>query len=260
MDRECQPATLKALKAVKERYGVKTTLGVSNVSFGLPNRQLLSETFLNLALFHGLDLPIIDPNASGMMNTIRAFAVLSGRDESCERYVAHFSGMAAPAATPVAAEGEVSLQDIILSGYKEKAGPATAALLKTKEPLDIVDHQLIPALDIVGEGYEKGKLFLPQLISAAQTVQASFEVLKAHLAKNSAGSVSKGTIIVATVKGDIHDIGKNIVKAVSYTHLTCKKAAGRRPTAFHPLRQGELCPLYLCRSGDGLCRPFFRDR
>lgn len=206
--------TLKALKAVKERYGVKTTLGVSNVSFGLPNRQLLSETFLNLALFHGLDLPIIDPNASGMMNTIRAFAVLSGRDESCERYVAHFSGMAAPSVSPVAAEGELSLQDIILSGYKEKAGPATAALLKTKEPLEIVDTQLIPALDIVGEGYEKGKLFLPQLISAAQTVQASFEVLKAHLAKNSAGSVSKGTIIVATVKGDIHDIGKNIVKVL----------------------------------------------
>ena len=207
--------TLAALRAVREELGLQTVLGVSNISFGLPNRALVTETFLVQALEAGLTLPILNPNQKTMMDAVAAFRVLSGEDEGCRAYVARFAGESAPAASaaPVADTG-MTLEDAVIRGLRADAARLAKAALETEEPLSLVNNRLIPALDTVGSGYEQGTLFLPQLLSAAQAAQAVFEVLKDALARTGGGMESKGALAVATVRGDIHDIGKNIVKTV----------------------------------------------
>lgn len=221
--------TLKAVRMVKEKLGLKTLLGVSNISFGLPNREFINETFLSLALANGLDLPIMNPNASGMMRVIDSYNVLYNHDKNSEIYIKKYANVQVN--TDVTIKGgrtnskkesdninctglQQDLKYIVVKGLKEEAKQATVELLKEYKELEIVNQFLIPALDIVGEKYEKGELFLPQLIQAAETVKNAFNVLKAEIVKNDSKTISKGKIIVATVKGDIHDIGKNIVKVI----------------------------------------------
>ena len=216
--------TLKAVRMVKEKLGVKTVLGVSNISFGLPNRELINETFLGLALANGLDLPIMNPNADGMTRVIHSYNVLYNYDKSAEIYIKNYANVDVKS-TVTSKNGDNSnstndsnkehdLRYIVVKGLKEEAKQATIELLKQYEELEIVNKYLIPALDEVGDKYEKGELFLPQLIQSAETVKNAFDVLKAEIAKSNSESISKGKIIVATVKGDIHDIGKNIVKVI----------------------------------------------
>ena len=207
--------TLAALRAVRAELGLQTVLGVSNISFGLPNRALVTETFLVQALEAGLTLPILNPNQKTMMDAVAAFRVLSGEDEGCRAYVARFAGESTPAASAApAADTGMTLEDAVIRGLRADAARLAKAALETEEPLSLVNNRLIPALDVVGSGYEQGTLFLPQLLSAAQAAQAVFEVLKDALARTGGGMESKGALAVATVRGDIHDIGKNIVKTV----------------------------------------------
>lgn len=218
--------TLKALRMVKERLGVKTLLGVSNISFGLPNRELINETFLALALGAGLDLPIINPNKEGMMNVIDSFKVLNNNDRGAKRYIETYGDKKVERVliskkidlninhSKQLDDNEESLEKLILQGLKNSTRKITERLLEEKTELQIVNEYLIPALDKVGEKYEKGEIFLPQLIQAAETVKVSFDLIKDRLVKLDKGDVSKGKIILATVKGDIHDIGKNIVKVI----------------------------------------------
>jgi 5-methyltetrahydrofolate--homocysteine methyltransferase len=203
--------TLKALKMVKEKLGVKTVLGVSNISFGLPRRDIINEVFLAQALACGLDLAIINPNAGGMMKAVFAHRVLANIDKGAAAYIDKFA--LNPAESNMAEVTNLNLADIIMKGLKDKAKDATRLLQREKTELEIVNDYIIPALDRVGERYDKGIIFLPQLISSAETVKNSFEVLKESLL-NQGGEINKGTIILATVKGDIHDIGKNIVKVI----------------------------------------------
>lgn len=206
--------TLKAMTMVKEQLGVKTVLGVSNISFGLPNRQLINVSFLTLAMAHGLDLPIINPNLTAMTDAIDAFNVLYNRDPGSVDYIAKHNNTA-PSAPKPAASTDITLEYAVLNGIKDYAHSTTKALLETTDPMDIINNILIPALDKVGTDFEKGIIFLPQLIQAATAAQAGFDEIKKKLAaEKSAQTISKGKIIVATVKGDVHDIGKNIVKVI----------------------------------------------
>ncbi|MEG0668056.1 MAG: homocysteine S-methyltransferase family protein [Clostridium sp.] len=205
--------TLKALTMVRDRLGLKTVLGVSNISFGLPNRALINESFLTLALSHGLTMPILNPNAAGMMNAIRAYRVLYNIDKGSKDYIETFVN-AQPGQVVSQTSSVLGLKDIVIKGIKEEAASCTREMLKDNEELDIVENYLIPALDVVGDKYDKGELFLPQLIQSAETVKKAFEVLKESLLSKNSNSISKGKIILATVKGDIHDIGKNIVKVI----------------------------------------------
>lgn len=211
--------TLKAVRMVHEKLGVKTLLGVSNISFGLPCRQLINETFLASALANGLDLPIMNPNSQGMMDVVNSFKVLANMDKGAEKYISLYGNAKVERGTLTSKKEESKeevrdLKYIVIKGLKEEAAKETKRLLDEKTELEIVNELLIPALDIVGEKYEKGELFLPQLIQAAETVKEAFEVLKLSLSENNANSISKGKIILATVQGDIHDIGKNIVKVI----------------------------------------------
>lgn len=205
--------TLKAVRMVKEKFKVKTLLGVSNVSFGLPNRSLLNKTFLSMALCEGLDAPILNPNNKEIMDTINAFKVLANQDEDAKEYVENYINENVKKEVPKKHDNR-SIKDIIIKGIKEEAFEKTKELLKTKDSMEIVNEELIPALDVVGEKYEKGELFLPQLIQSAETVKKAFEVIKENIKKDEKSSLSNGKIILATVKGDIHDIGKNIVKVI----------------------------------------------
>ena len=207
--------TLRAVELVKNQLGVKTVLGVSNISFGLPEREILNVSFLTLAMAHGLDLPILNPNAKAMMDAIDAFNVLYNRDPGSARYLERHAATAASSPAP-AKTGGLPLEECVLNGLKEDAGEATRRLLSEgRDPMEIVNSVLIPALDRVGADFESGKLFLPQLIQSATAAQAGFEEIKKSLAaQKSEHTVSKGTIVLATVKGDIHDIGKNIVKVI----------------------------------------------
>lgn len=206
--------TLKCIKMVKEKLGVKTILGVSNISFGVPNRKALNNTYLNLALSAGLDLPIINPNEEGIMETINAFKVINNIDKGCVKYIEKYSGYKQNniIKTTNDRKYDLSLESIVEHGLKENAKEATLNLLKKYDENYVLDEILIPSLDVVGKKYDKGEIFLPQLIQSAETVKVSLNTIKDSLAKNNTNTVSKGKIIVATVKGDIHDIGKNIVK------------------------------------------------
>lgn len=203
--------TVKAVALVKEKLGVKTTLGVSNVSFGLPDRELLNRTFLAMTLTAGLDAPILNPMAEAMMQTIKAFNVLWNIDKESREYIKSFS---ASSEKPVSKEKEEKrdLKKLIIDGMKEEAGPVVRQLLADHDGMQLVDEYLIPALEVVGQKYETGEIFLPQLIQSAETVKKAFEVIKETIPTGK--GVYKGKIVMATVKGDIHDIGKNIVKVL----------------------------------------------
>lgn len=207
--------TLKTLTLVKEKLKVKTTLGVSNVSFGLPNRELINKTFLAASLYAGLDLPIINPMNKEMMDTIMASKVLWNQDKGGAEYLKSYENTKAEETTQKSNDNNNGdLFEMIIRGMKEEARDLTKKILEYKDPLEIINEYIIPALDLVGERYEKGDIFLPQLIRSAETVKSSFEVLNKQISEQSSKDISKGKIILATVKGDIHDIGKNIVKVL----------------------------------------------
>ncbi len=205
--------TLRALTRVKQELGLRTVLGVSNISFGLPNRELVNKTFLTMALQAGLDLPIINPNTESMTAAVRTYKLLANHDKNAVDFIAHYSGEA-PAAAPKSAVQSMTLGDAIFAGLRQEAGSLTASLLQELPAMEIVNTRLIPALDRAGADFEAGKLFLPQLISAASAAQSAFEVIRNAMSESGAETVSRGTIVIATVKGDIHDIGKNIVKVL----------------------------------------------
>lgn len=212
--------TLKAVSMVKEGLGVKTLLGVSNISFGLPNREAINTAFLTMALDHGLDLPIMNPNNAAMMGAVDAFRVLHGKDAGAQMYVEKYQKTTELKLPEKKVEqGSIAdhLKYAVLKGIKGDADSDTRQLLQEKQPLEIVNEILIPALDQVGAEFEKGILFLPQLLQSAGAAQAAFEVIKLHMAghpESEESSIAKGRILLATVKGDVHDIGKNIVKVV----------------------------------------------
>ncbi|MFV0394634.1 MAG: homocysteine S-methyltransferase family protein [Coprobacillaceae bacterium] len=199
--------TLKAVSMMKE-LGIHTVLGVSNISFGLPNRPLLNKTFLSMALFAGLNLPIINPLDQELMATIDAFNVLSNQDMNASKYI---SKQAITTTIATKETKEFSLYDAIIHGLKEEAPKATKQLLETKDGLEVVNNIIIPALDDIGKQYENNTIFLPQLIQSAEVAKSAFTIIKESFSSTEA---SKGPIIMATVHGDIHDIGKNIVKVV----------------------------------------------
>lgn len=212
--------TIKALKTIKEELGIKTVLGVSNISFGLPRRELVNSTFFAMALNNGLDACIINPCADSMMNTYRAYRALAGIDENCADYVSAYAGTKAQT-TVISSEEKATtkqstepLYDIIVKGLKDQAAEATTNTLSQKEPMEIINGIIIPALDYVGSQFEKGIMFLPQLMMSADTVKNSFAVIKEYIQSHGEKQESKGKILIATVKGDIHDIGKNIVKVL----------------------------------------------
>ena len=205
--------TLKAVEMVKQQLGLKTVLGVSNISFGLPNRELVNCNFLTMALTKGLDLPIINPNVASMTGAVRAFKLLSNIDVNSVDFISHYNGVqSAPAQT--ASNGSIDLPYALANGLKSEAASLTAKLLEDHEPMFVVNEILIPALDKAGADFETGKIFLPQLIQTAGVAQVCFEEIKKKILSSGEKTVSKGKIILATVKGDIHDIGKNIVKVL----------------------------------------------
>ena len=205
--------TLKGVKMVKERLGLKTVLGVSNISFGLPNRVLINQNFLAMALTNGLDLPIINPNVESMTGAVRAYRLLANIDKNSAEFIAAYND-AAPQKTAPKPEGDISLAHAIENGLQGESAKATEALLESHEPMEIISDILIPALDKAGAAFEKGKIFLPQLILNAGAAQAAFGVIRERMIRSNKAPVSKGKIVLATVKGDIHDIGKNIVKVL----------------------------------------------
>lgn len=217
--------TLKALEIIKNRLGVNTILGVSNISFGIPQREIINTVFFAMALERDLNLCIINPCSESMMNVYRCFKALAGYDKNCAEYINYFSEYRVDIKTDNSISQKVEkkesyskklthLQDIIVKGLRDLAYDATCELLNTKDAMDIINNEIVTALDIVGNEYETGKSFLPQLMMSAETVKHSFEAIKKHLDKSGKKSVSKGKILMATVKGDIHDIGKNIVSAL----------------------------------------------
>lgn len=218
--------TLKAVRMVKEQLGLKTALGVSNISFGLPLRPIINRTFLTMAMECGLDLPIINPNSEDMMASIFAFHVLHNIDENATAFIERYGDAALETSkisqkkdtsvTGSSANGDGS-HDIfycIEKGMKADTVVAVEKLLQDHTEMELVNDFLIPALDKVGQGFEKGTIFLPQMLQAATAAQAGFDIVKTKLAESDKETVSLGQVVIATVKGDIHDIGKNIVKVI----------------------------------------------
>ncbi|MBC8535676.1 homocysteine S-methyltransferase family protein [Feifania hominis] len=204
--------TLDALELVRRELGVKTVLGVSNVSFGLPCREFVNAAFYTMALERGLGAAILNPNAEAMMNAYHAFRALWGYDEKCADYIGRYSGVVPETR---AAAGDCSLRDAILRGLRERSRAAAGELLSQgQEPLAIISQELVPALDEVGRGFENKTVFLPQLLMSADAAREAFEALKASLAASGEKQPAGEKIVLATVKGDIHDIGKNIVKVL----------------------------------------------
>ena len=221
--------TLEAVRMVREELGVRTVLGLSNVSFGLPRRPLVNRTMLAAALMQGLDAAILNPGDTGMRETLTAWRLLSGKDRNAQDYIAYCeahpesapipSRQAAEAPadapnTPTASQGD--LASAIARGLKEEAAERTRELLDALPPLDVVEKHIVPALDAVGRDYEAKRLFLPQLIKSAEAAKAAFECLRERLASGPKGGdeVPGVPIALATVYGDVHDIGKNIVKVI----------------------------------------------
>lgn len=207
--------TLKAVRLVKEELGVKTVLGVSNVSFGLPNRPIINKTMLTAALMQGLDAPIMNPGDAGMMEAIAAFRVLMGKDMHSKDYIEKYSNVEITD-VKASSNGKLSIEAAIRKGLKEEAKEEVNRLLESKSALDIIEGHIVPALDEVGKLYETQKIFLPQLIKSAEAARFAFERLQQVLVtdKEHNEEISKTKVILATVYGDIHDIGKNIVKVI----------------------------------------------
>lgn len=207
--------TLKALRLIKETLGVKTSLGVSNISFGLPERENINAHFYSIAMANGLDAAIINPNSPAMLRAYYAYGALAGIDHQCQEYISFCTEQGNQQVTQATTKAEeISLSLAIQKGLKERAKEAATELAQNIAPLDIVNTHLIPALDTVGKGYEQGSVFLPQLLMSAEAAKWAFEVVRSQLEQSGGASVKKGKIILATVKGDIHDIGKNIVKVL----------------------------------------------
>jgi len=204
--------TLETLRLIRDRLGIHTSLGVSNISFGLPQREHINAAFFTMALQNGLGAAIVNPNSAAMMDAYHAYCALSGSDEKCMDYIARYSAQKTETAPPPAA-GEISLLDAVVRGLKESAHAAALRLVETEEPLAIINTQMIPALDRVGKDFEQGVLFLPQLLMSAEAAKSAFEVIRGKMTVNGE-QTKKEKIILATVKGDIHDIGKNIVKVL----------------------------------------------
>lgn len=206
--------TIKTIRMVKE-LGLKTILGVSNISFGLPNRNLINSTFLAMALYEGLDACIINPGSKEMMNTIKASNVLLNKDIDSKYYIKHCQEeMGIEQVIKKDNNEKMTLKEAIINGFKDDAYEITKVLLQILPPLDIIENEIVIALTEVGILYEKGSFFLPQLLQSAQSVEKCFELIKEQYQKNGEKMVYKGEIVVATVKGDIHDIGKNITKMI----------------------------------------------
>lgn len=201
--------TLQALSYVRNTLGVNTVLGVSNISFGLPKRDNINAAFFTLAMGSGLSAGIINPKSDSMMNAFYSYCALNGYDENFETYISKTSDSA-----PTAKNDKTDLKTAVINGLSGAAGENARELLKTEQPLDIINLYLIPALDIVGKGFEDGTIFLPQLLMSADAAKAAFDEIKASIPAEANDSEKKNKVVIATVKGDIHDIGKNIVKVL----------------------------------------------
>lgn len=201
--------TLKAVKYIRETLGVNTVLGVSNISFGLPQRDVINTAFFTLALQSGLSAGIINPKSSSMMNAYYSYNALAGLDDNCTEYIESVTET-----QQAVQETNVTLHTAIVKGMKDEAGACAKELLKDTAPLDIINSHIIPALDEVGAGFEQNKIFLPQLLMSADSAKAAFDVIKEYMILNNAEEKSGNKIVLATVHGDIHDIGKNIVKVL----------------------------------------------
>ena len=228
--------TVRAISILNGKYGaqgLRFILGVSNISFGLPRREIVNSRFLGMALYAGLSACIINPLSEAMMDTYRAYRALAGHDTNCLDYIGRYTGTTAPQANGAATQNHTAqietealpagvrllpeqeeFIDVICKGFKDKAPECARKLLAVMDSVAIIDSCIVPALDIVGKDYESGRKFLPQLLLSADTVSAAFDVIKRHLAASGAVQESKGTVVLATVHGDIHDIGKNIVRAM----------------------------------------------
>ncbi|MCR0410262.1 MAG: homocysteine S-methyltransferase family protein [[Clostridium] innocuum] len=206
--------TLQALTAIRKQLGVHTVLGVSNISFGLPSRILLNQSFLTMAMQAGLSMPIMNPNQAAMMDAVRSYRVLQGIDVDSQEYIRIYAQQKREAEKPHIESVHINIEESIMRGLKEETRQLCMKLLTEKEPLQIVNEHLIPALDAVGARYEKKEIYLPQLINAATASQCAFEEIRRSVQAGGLESISKGKIILATVRGDVHDIGKNIVKVV----------------------------------------------
>lgn len=210
---ESAKITLDTVKEITARGG-KTVLGVSNISFGLPQRELINAVFFTMAMNNGLSAGIINPNAKAMRQAYDTFCVLGGYDAQCMNYIENYAVTDAPNAAAKPAAAKLNLTDSIIKGLKDQAYRATEEELKTKEPMEIINGELVPALDVVGQGFEKGTMFLPQLLMSAEAAKAGFEAIRQYVQSHGEAQEKKATIVIATVKGDIHDIGKNIVKVL----------------------------------------------
>lgn len=205
--------TLEALEKVREIYSVQTVLGVSNISFGLPNRAIVNSNFYTMAMQNGLSAGIINPSSEAMMQAYYSYCALMGYDENCQAYIDN-CGQKQEKKTDATSNSQVTLKMAIEKGLKEEATVLAQELIKEQMPLDIIQQHLIPALDLVGKGFESGTVFLPQLLMSAEAAKQAFEVLKEQMSAEGETDLKKEKIILATVKGDIHDIGKNIVKVL----------------------------------------------
>lgn len=216
-DKNSANVTLEAVRLIKERIDVKTSLGVSNISFGLPGREYINATFFAMALQNGLDCAIMNPFSAEMMKVYYSYKALKGLDDNCAQFInfaatVTVQNVSAQSAGNTGAGSDEPLKNAIIKGLKEQAFTKAAELLKTAQPLDVINEQIIPALDVVGKGFEQKTVFLPQLLMSAEAATAAFEAVKS--AMKSAGNENGNKIVLATVKGDIHDIGKNIVKVL----------------------------------------------
>ena len=211
-DQACE--TLKAIRRVREELGLETVLGVSNISFGLPQRQLVTGAFLAQAIAAGLTMPIINPNQKEMMDTVDACRTLSGEDVSCAAYIERHAPVKKEEAVNPSAPAKMDITEAIVKGLKDEAGAIAGAMLAWMQPLELVERHLIPALDLVGMRYEKQEIFLPQLMNAAAASGAAFDEVRKAIEQSGGEKAGKGPIVLATVEGDIHDIGKNIVRTV----------------------------------------------
>ncbi len=213
-DPEGARVTLEALRKVREKFGVCTVLGVSNISFGLPYRPAVNANFYTMAMQNGLSAGIINPSSEEMMKSWYSYCALMNYDSNCEAYIEKYGNMSGTSAAAPKSSGELTLKQAIEKGLKEEAHHTARELLKDHKPLEIINEHLIPALDVVGKGFEKGTVFLPQLLMSADAAKIAFAVLKESMAGEEDSQRAKDKIILATVKGDIHDIGKNIVKVL----------------------------------------------
>ena len=209
---------------IRDELGCHTSLGVSNVSFGLPNRDLINSNFFTLALGRGLSAAIMNPYSAAMMNAYYSYRALAGLDDNCADFIAKSQALtgAEVKSTEVKESGAASeLQTAIVKGLRDRAASLTEAMIEKRDPLEVVNGEIIPALDTVGEGFEKNKVYLPQLLMSAEAAKAAFEVIKARIPSGKASN--KPPFVIATVKGDIHDIGKNIVKLIleNYGYPVC---------------------------------------